>query len=128
MAKNYLPDTNILIYALAQKPPYNTLLNSWLKKDALLLSVIVLAEFYSGYQNKEDLEKLEAIQSVSKSVIIDENIARLAGLYRKSYSDKGKKLALPDCLLAATAKDNSAILVTNNRKHFPMEDIKILEP
>jgi predicted nucleic acid-binding protein len=51
---------------------------------------------------------------------VDENLARagaaLAALYRRSLSGIGDV----DYLLAATAAENDAALLTTNVKHFPM--------
>ncbi|MBI2641597.1 PIN domain-containing protein [Candidatus Roizmanbacteria bacterium] len=46
---------------------------------------------------------------------------------RKKYLGRGRKLALPDCFIAATCKIYNLILVTFDKRDFPMEDVDIVE-
>lgn len=48
-----------------------------------------------------------------------------AGRYRAEWKAKGKMIAVPDALIAGTARVHGAVLVTNNVKDFPMPDIRI---
>jgi predicted nucleic acid-binding protein len=50
---------------------------------------------------------------------VDDTIARNGGRYRRDYG-KSHSVGLPDALIAATADAVGAILVTLNKKHFPM--------
>ena len=62
-----------------------------------------------------------------EEVRIDGEIAVAAGRYRnKLCASHG--LLLPDALIAASAKQVGAVLVTLNKKHYPMKDIKIQVP
>ena len=56
------------------------------------------------------------------------DIAKTAGLYWNQYHHGLKNLSLTDCLIAGTANINDLILVSLNAKHFPMKDIKTLNP
>ncbi|MHB8276625.1 MAG: hypothetical protein ACYDIA_03095 [Candidatus Humimicrobiaceae bacterium] len=49
-------------------------------------------------------------------------ISKITGLYRTKYY-KSYGLKLPDALIAATAKNNNAILLINNIRHFSLNDI-----
>jgi len=62
-----------------------------------------------------------------EEVPIDGRAAEDAGRYRKAFR-ASHKLLLPDALIAASAKNVGAILVTLNRKHYPMTDIEIQIP
>ena len=55
-------------------------------------------------------------------------IAKQAGLYWQQYSKQLKNISLTDCLIAGTANVNDLMLVSLNIKHFPMKDIKVLNP
>lgn len=124
--KLFLPDTNVLIYGLADQNPYNQNLTEWIKEKNLALSVIVVAEFLTRATSDE--EKLfNALLDKFGSLPIDTSIARIAADYRKSFLQKGYRLKLPDCLIAATSKFYNATLVTFNLKDFPMTDIKKMQ-
>jgi predicted nucleic acid-binding protein len=43
-------------------------------------------------------------------------------------ADKACGILLPDALVAASAKQNDAVLVTLNGKHYPMKDIEVMVP
>ncbi len=53
-------------------------------------------------------------------------VAAQAGMYRKMASEAGRTLSTTDSLLAALARDKSAILLTSNIKDYPMKDVRVL--
>lgn len=123
----YLIDTNILILAFLGRQPAADFFEEWFVNGEIVLSPIVVAEFYSKADGK-DGRKLEAlIQSVSV-VPLDAVIAKEAGFYRRMFAIKKKQVWLLDCFLAATAKIYDLTLVTHDTKNFPMKDIKIFDP
>lgn len=122
----YLPDTNVLIYGLADQYPYNSHLSKWIKEKTLALSSIVVAEFLT--KATEDENKIfEALLDKFGSLPVDTPVARIAAEYRKSLYAKGYRLKLPDCLIAATCKLYNATLITFDNKDFPMTDINKLQ-
>ena len=73
------------------------------------------------------MKKVVRLPSSMEEVRIDGEIAVDAGRYRnKVYSSHG--LLLPDALIAASAKKVGAVLITLNKRHYPMKDIKIQVP
>ncbi|MBL7078320.1 type II toxin-antitoxin system VapC family toxin [Candidatus Shapirobacteria bacterium] len=125
--KLYLIDTNVLIYALAGKNPWAKWVERWIGAKQLVLSSIVVAEFLTSATDSE-AKIFEALLDRFGSLPVDTTVARLAADYRKRFQKKGRKLKLPDCLIAATAKLYRATLVTFNSKDYPMKDIKIFSP
>lgn len=123
----YLLDTNILIYAFNDVPPYGDWFAKHGHKNQIHLSVLTTAEFVVG-ASKDKLNKLYEIESIIPVLPINIHIAHLAGTYRKQLKHKSKIPYLIDCLIAATAKVHNLTLVTNNMKDFPMKDIRILDP
>lgn len=121
----YLPDTNVLIYALAGQKPYGQHLIEWIEKKILRLSAIVAAEFLVGATDDE-AKRFELLLATFESLPVDTMVARIAADYRKAFANKGYNLKLPDCLIAATAKLHKTTLVSFNRGDFPMDDITIL--
>jgi len=85
-----------------------------------LYSAIVVAELFSSRlltgEDKRDLRKLLGL---GETVEVDSEVALRAGelraLSRRLY---GRKMKLPDALVAATAFLHSATLVTRNTEHF----------
>lgn len=122
----FLLDTNICIRAIAGKEPDASFLSKAIKGNAVMLSVIMLAEFLSKSSSIEETA-LNKLLQVFPVLPIDEETARIAAAYRKAFLQTSKTKLL-DCFLAAQAKQHSAALVTNNRSDFPMRDIKVIAP
>jgi predicted nucleic acid-binding protein len=53
-------------------------------------------------------------------------VARHTGIYRYEYARRGQTILTAAALIAATAAAVGATLVTDNVKHFPMAEIKIM--
>jgi predicted nucleic acid-binding protein len=94
--------------------------------NTIMISTISIAEIYSLLYFNE-IEKVEKLISTFKVINVDSVIAKLAGKYRMIYY-KSHNLLIPDAIIAASAKICNAILVTKNKKHFPMTDIDIIKP
>jgi predicted nucleic acid-binding protein len=56
---------------------------------------------------------------------VDSSAARQAGTWRRTFAARGVTLYQADCLDAAAAMVNDAILATGNPKDFPMPELKI---
>lgn len=125
VAKFYLPDTNVLIYALAAKKPYSTWLKNWIENESLVLSSIVVAEFLSGATESEEILFRDILENF-KVLPVDSIVAQTAANYKKIFSKKKKKVWLSDCLIAATCQVYGAVLATFDKKDFPMKDIEII--
>lgn len=123
----YLLDTDILIWVLRARKDILDKVSKLKAKDSVGISVITVAEIY---QNIFPSELTEAEEYLSHHIIfeVDQKIAKVGGLYWQQYAKKLKNLSLTDCLIAATANINNATLVSLNIKHFPMKDIKVLDP
>jgi predicted nucleic acid-binding protein len=70
-------------------------------------------------QNRE-LEETERFLSTLSWVVVDEQIARLAGWLSRRFRRSHAGIDAPDYLIAATAVALDADLLTTNTKHFPM--------
>lgn len=122
----YLIDTNVLIRALAGQDPDAAFLKKAIERGAVALSVITLAEFLTKASPKEQ-RAIERLLEAFPLLNIDEQTARVAADYRKRFLRKSRGKLL-DYLMAAQAKLQNFILITNNREDFPMKDIKIIAP
>ena len=119
----YLLDTSVIIDALNQKRGRWQLLASLVEGgDTLACSVITVTEIFAGVRPKEValterfLDKLEHYE-------LDFQSARYAGLLKNEWGKKGRTLGVPDLIIAATALAHNLVLITDNRKDFPMSQI-----
>lgn len=125
--KKFLPDSNIFIRASKGFTTELKFINNQIEKNELIISAVVIGEFYT--KATEDEKRMFDKLVVRFGVLgIDEDIAKLAGEYRREFIKKLKRVYLLDCFLAAQAKLNNLILVTHNKADFPMRDVKIISP
>lgn len=123
----YLIDTDIIIWVLRGHGKYTAFLQELKNKGTLSISTITIAEVYKNIFPSEIL-KTEKLLLELEAHDVTTLIAKQGGLYWQQYSKNLKNLGLADCLIAATANVNDLSLVSLNTKHFPMKDIKVLNP
>ncbi len=123
MPARYLLDTDVLVEYLRGSPKAIQYLEG-LKGD-LAISAITVAELFSGVRGDEEQTALEQFVEAFQVVPVGEDIARRGGLHRREYrASHGTGLA--DALVAASAQAAGAVLVTFNRRHYPMiSEIKV---
>ncbi len=86
---------------------------------------VVECEVYAGLppaQRAQAEQLLDALEYLP----IPRRAARQAGDWRRDYRTRGIQLATSDCLIAATAHEHGAELVTRNLKDFPMPELTIV--
>jgi len=117
VAERLLLDTDVLIEYLRGREEAIEYLEE-LTSD-LYLSVISVAELFAGVKSDEEERSLQQFFLAFVVLPVTERVARRGGLYRRDFRPShGSGLA--DALIAATAEENGASLVTFNRRHFPM--------
>jgi len=120
-----LLDTTAIIDYLRDKGGVPELLERLCMEGGLLCCCPVnIVEVYSGMKDKEKNVTDEFLNSL-KCYEITAGIGLLAGELKRKYAKTGITLSTTDVLIAATAKKNHLILITNNIKHFPSEEIII---
>lgn len=112
-----LLDSDVLIDYLRAQRSAVTFFETLEEKAAV--SVVSVAELYSGVRNTEEERAVDALLSTMTAFEIDRAVAKQAGLLRQRYA-RSHALEMPDALIAATAALHGARLVTLNRKHYPM--------
>jgi len=123
---DFLLDTTILIDLFRGGKEANSFLDKLSQEGSLYICPIVGAEIFSGIR-PEELPKVEEFFEAMNWCSINYKTARRAGLYRRDYQKKGVTLSISDTLMAAVAVDHSLTLVTNNVRHFPMEELQLIE-
>lgn len=117
MPKTLLIDTDVLVDYLREFPPAVEYLESL--EDKLCTSGIVVAELYAGVREGRERHALDSLLSVFEIKPIDADLAERGGLLRREHASK-HGMGLADALVAATAQQCGAHLVTLNAKHFAM--------
>jgi len=123
MSREKLVDTDVLIDFLRGNDKAVKLIEKY--SSLIILSPIVVAELYAGVKGDDELSVLNNFISFFRVVLIDAEIAKAGGLYRRDFG-QSHGLGLADALLAATADKENAEIVTLNIKHYPM--MKNLKP
>lgn len=119
MTEQYLVDTDVLIEYLRGSDKAIKYLEEL--DGSLNISVISLAELYSGVKGDEEEQALEQFLLAFTIINVDENLAKAGGMHRRNYhSSHGTGLA--DAIIAASAEEIDATLVTFNKRHYPMYD------
>lgn len=121
----YLLDTNIIIDALNQKRNRNAaLFDLATAGHTLACCPINVAEVCAGLRPKEEQRTTALLQSL-KLYPITFPVAELAGRLKREYGSKGKTLSISDTIIAAVALHNELVLITDNVKDFPMEELSL---
>jgi predicted nucleic acid-binding protein len=119
-----LVDSDVIIEVLRQRNA--EIMQNWVdladSRDAVTCSPISVAEVFHGMR---DGEKDAVKRAFSKLICVpvDQAIGLRAAAYLRLYY-QSHALALGDAIIAATASMHELRLWTQNRKHFPMKDLK----
>lgn len=123
MSKRLLLDTDVLIDYLRGEARAVTYLEG--RTETLLISAITVGELFAGVREGKERTALSAFLSAFEIVAVDAGIAERGGLFRRDYVNS-HNTGLADAIIAATAEQVQAQLVTLNRKHFPMlTDVRV---
>ncbi len=88
-------------------------------------SAIALAEIFAGLRPGEEAVT-EAFFDARGEVMIDTVTGRRAGRYLSRYA-KSHGVEIADALVAAAASSSGLQLWTLNRRHYPMEDLRLYD-
>jgi tRNA(fMet)-specific endonuclease VapC len=114
-------DTNIVIYVIKRRPiEILDVFND--KAGHMCISSITLAELLHGAEKSEqqehNLRRVEDFISRLDVLAYGENAAAQYGNIRADLEGKGKPIGVNDLHIAAHARSEGLILVTNNEKEF----------
>ena len=119
-----LLDTSVLIDALRNRNRRRELLAELIRAGHdLTTSALNVAEIYAGMRSGEETRTENFINELECYELTRET-AEVAGKLKNHWARKGRTLALADVIIAAIALENGCVLMTDNRKDFPMADLR----
>lgn len=113
-------DTNILIDYLKGIEPAQAELDRHRQR---LISIVTWMEVQAGVRNEEEGDVVEMFLREFRVIEVTRAIARDAAEIRQAT-----RIRLPDALIWASARHESALLVTRNTKDFPADEPGIRIP
>jgi predicted nucleic acid-binding protein len=121
----YLIDTTTLIDYARNREPVRGALARLLDEEDCAVCAVVVAEFMSGIS--PDLRPVwSSFFSQLEFWAADDLTAQQAGFLRKDLSLSGFQVSLAGALVAATARQHGAVLVTDNVRDFARQGVQTL--
>jgi hypothetical protein len=122
-----LLDTDILIDFLRGRGEARAFLDRYeAAAEPPLISVVSVTELWAGMRPGEE-RATGALLSALRKIPVSEEIALAAGSMLKTYR-RSHGTELGDALIASTAAELDATLITRNVKHYPMPSVTVLRP
>ena len=122
MTIRYLLDTNICIYIAKHNPPALRERFSQHSAAALAMSTITMGELRFGAEKSQSQEKarlaLQHLQSLIQVAPLTDSVATHYGDIRATLERSGQIIGNNDLWIAAHARAESWVLVTNNEREF----------
>lgn len=117
----YLLDTNIVIYVIKRRPvEVLGVFNA--NATRMAISVITLAELMHGAEKSgKPVENLAVVEDFCSRLSVlpyTQKAAQHYGQIRTALEKKGEPIGVNDLHIAAHARSEGLILVTNNEKEF----------
>lgn len=117
----YLLDTNIVIYVIKRRP-VEVLETFNQHAGQMCISTITLAELYHGAEKSQQVSRNLAVVEdfVSRLEVLPYGVEAAAhyGDIRADLERKGQIIGVNDLHIAAQARSQGLILVTNNEREF----------
>lgn len=120
-----LLDTSVLIDVLRSRNQRRELLLRLIQEGhSLSTTALNVAEVYVGVRSNEEASTTALLDSL-RCHELDAESGMQAGLLANSWARKGRTISLADAIVAAIAIGRGAVLMTDNRKDFPMAQLKL---
>jgi len=117
MAKNLVLDTGVLIAHLRSLPGVKEYLRRLASQATLLVSAVTVVEIWQGAKPAE-FNNTRALFEALTVIPLDEKLAVRAGQLAGELRRSGLTIGLADVVIAATALEAEAPVITTNPKHF----------
>jgi hypothetical protein len=119
-----LLDTSVLIDVLRSRRGRRELLAKLAREGhGLATTALNVAEVFAGMR-PEERTQTEAFLDALDCYALTRTAGQLAGTLKGQWSRKGRTLTIADAIVAAVALENDCILMTDNRKDFPMPELE----
>jgi tRNA(fMet)-specific endonuclease VapC len=117
----YLLDTNMVIYVLKRRP-IEVLSRFNDNAGRMAMSAITLAELYHGAEKSakvaQNLEVVEEFASLVQVLAYDAKASQHYGAIRSQLEKAGQPIGVNDLHIAAHARSEGLVVVTNNTSEF----------
>jgi predicted nucleic acid-binding protein len=110
---------------LRNRAGYRELVQRLNREGDLYVSAFTRVEVLRGMRDHER-ERTVALLDSFVTQVIDRATADLAGEWLRSWQTRGIILGGPDVVIAASALQVGAALVTTHARHFPMPELCVL--
>lgn len=122
----YLLDSDIIIDYLAKREQAVALIEEIIQLDELpAVSVLTEIEVKIGLKDGQ-IPKVNKFFDALTIIPVTNDIAEIAIEFIRFWAKLGKVLHLVDSCIAATAVTHDLILVTGNKKDYPMKELRLL--
>jgi len=124
----YLLDSDIIIWHLRGRKEVTDMLKDLQRSGLPACSAISVLEVQLGVKTKDEEGKTNRFLESLKVFDVNMDIARIAAQLIREYKMKGVTMDIPDSLIASTCIFNDLTLVTYNKKHYPISELKFHLP
>jgi tRNA(fMet)-specific endonuclease VapC len=124
----YLLDSDIIIWHLRGRIEITEMLKDLQRSGLPACSAISILEVQLGVKTKDEEGKTDRFLESLKVFDVNMDIAKMAARLIREYKAKGVTIDIPDSIIASTCILNDMILVTYNRKHYPISELKLHLP
>lgn len=123
----FILDSDIVIWLLRNDKIVVQAIGKTTDGQKASISALTVTEIYKNIFPSET-STTEALFNSLEIIDVNREIAREAGYYWQEHIKQFRTLSLADCIIAATTKVHGSTLLTLNTRHFPMTDIKVINP
>jgi predicted nucleic acid-binding protein len=124
----YLLDSDIIIWHLRGRKEITEMLKDLQRSGLPACSAISVLEVQLGIKTKEEEGKTSSFLESLKVFDVSMDIAKIAARLIREYKAKGVTIDIPDSIIASTCILHDLILVTYNRRHYPIPELKFHLP
>jgi predicted nucleic acid-binding protein len=124
----YLLDSDTIIWHLRGRKEITEMLKDLQRSGLPACSTISVLEVQLGVKTKDEEGKTNRFFESLKIFDVDRDIAKIAAQLIREYKAKGVTMDIPDSIIASTCILHDLILVTYNRKHYPISELKFHLP
>ncbi|HUI41308.1 MAG TPA: type II toxin-antitoxin system VapC family toxin [Terriglobia bacterium] len=122
-----LLDTSVIIDAINERRGRRLWVrNLAIRGDTLACCAINVTEVYANVFPEEE-EVTSRVFHGLECIEVGRDLAERAGRLKFEWERRGQTLSVPDVIIAAAALTYGLTLATDNRKHFPMPDLRFLD-